>query len=375
MLSFWEKDTFLEYDALVVGGGLVGLSTTASLLEAHPHLRVLVLERGLLPTGASTKNAGFACFGSLTEILSDIERVGQEATLALIEQRWQGLQALLARLGSEAIGYEPLGGYELLTEAQSPALAQMEAVNDLLAPLLGQRVFRRQDADIQRFGFSEQIKTLLFNPLEGQLHTGKMMQRLQHYVQQKGAVLLTGAEVGHLQSSSHEVEVEVNNFFEKQKTLTFKAKKVFVCTNAFSKQLFPHLDLQPGRGQVLMTSPIADLPFRGAFHFEEGYYYFRNVGQAVLFGGGRHRAMEAESTTEMAVSDFIMDDLEEKLREVILPHRSFEIQERWAGVMAFNTARKPIIEEVDKGIVLGLCLNGMGVAIGTEVGARLAERW
>ena len=373
MLSFWEKDTFLEYDALVVGGGLVGLSTAASLLEAHPHLRVLALERGLLPTGASTRNAGFACFGSLTEILSDIERVGQEAMLALIEQRWQGLQALLARLGGEAIGY--LGGYELLTEAQSPALAQMEAVNDLLVPLLGQRVFRRQDADIQRFGFSEQVKTLLFNPLEGQLHTGKMMQRLQHYVQQKGAVLLTGAEVGHLQSNSHEVEVEVNIPSGKQKTLTFKAKKVFVCTNAFSKQLFPHLDLQPGRGQVLMTGPIADLPFRGAFHFEEGYYYFRNVGQAVLFGGGRHRAMEAESTTEMAVSDFIMDDLEEKLREVILPHRSFEIQERWAGVMAFNTARKPIIEEVDKGIVLGLCLNGMGVAIGTEVGARLADTW
>jgi glycine/D-amino acid oxidase-like deaminating enzyme len=281
----------------------------------------------------------------------------------------------LARLGKDAIGYEPLGGYELLTEAQMPALAHTEAINNLLAPLLGQRVFQQQDAKLKHFGFSEQVKALLFNPLEGQIHTGKMMQRLQHYVQQKGAQILSGAEVAHIQSSTQGVEASVNIPFEKQKTLDFKAKKIFVCTNAFSKQLFPHLDLQPGRGQVLMTGPVADLPFRGAFHFEEGYYYFRNVGQAVLFGGGRHRAMEAESTTEIAVSDFIMDDLEEKLRTFILPHRSFEIQERWAGVMAFNTARKPILEEVDKGILLGLCLNGMGVAIGTEVGARLAERW
>ena len=67
MLSFWEKDFFIAYDHIVVGSGIVGLSTAIAIKEKQPNSRVLVLERGIFPTGASTKNAGFACFGSLSE--------------------------------------------------------------------------------------------------------------------------------------------------------------------------------------------------------------------------------------------------------------------------------------------------------------------
>jgi glycine/D-amino acid oxidase-like deaminating enzyme len=63
MLSLWEKQSFLEYDVIVVGAGITGLSTAVSIKEKNPKISVLVVERGILPTGASTKNAGFACFG------------------------------------------------------------------------------------------------------------------------------------------------------------------------------------------------------------------------------------------------------------------------------------------------------------------------
>ena len=66
MLSYWEKQSLLQYDHIVLGSGIVGLSAAISLKERQPQARVLVLERALLPTGASTKNAGFACIGSLT---------------------------------------------------------------------------------------------------------------------------------------------------------------------------------------------------------------------------------------------------------------------------------------------------------------------
>jgi len=42
---------------------------------------LLILERGPFSSGASTKNAGFACFSSLTEVLDDIKIVGKEKTL------------------------------------------------------------------------------------------------------------------------------------------------------------------------------------------------------------------------------------------------------------------------------------------------------
>ena len=66
MNSFWEDDVMLEADCIVVGGGLIGLLTALEWRDAHPADRIMLLERGFLPSGASSRNAGFACFGSLT---------------------------------------------------------------------------------------------------------------------------------------------------------------------------------------------------------------------------------------------------------------------------------------------------------------------
>jgi len=71
-LSYWEEKYYFEdNDLVVVGAGIVGLSTAIAAKILQPNLKILVLERSTLPSGASTKNAGFACFGSVTELLSD----------------------------------------------------------------------------------------------------------------------------------------------------------------------------------------------------------------------------------------------------------------------------------------------------------------
>jgi len=69
MFSYWEQESFSFYDHIVAGAGIVGLNVAIALKEQYPNARVLVLERSLLPTGASTRNAGFACMGSPTELL------------------------------------------------------------------------------------------------------------------------------------------------------------------------------------------------------------------------------------------------------------------------------------------------------------------
>ena len=64
-LSYWEKTSFFDYDVIVIGSGIVGLNAAIHLKKSSPALKISVLESGFLPTGASTKNAGFACFGSI----------------------------------------------------------------------------------------------------------------------------------------------------------------------------------------------------------------------------------------------------------------------------------------------------------------------
>jgi L-2-hydroxyglutarate oxidase LhgO len=63
-LSYWELNSwFSKVDYTIVGSGIVGLHAALRLRERFPDSKILVIEKGMLPQGASTKNAGFACFG------------------------------------------------------------------------------------------------------------------------------------------------------------------------------------------------------------------------------------------------------------------------------------------------------------------------
>lgn len=367
MLSFWEREAFLNYDHIVLGGGIVGLSTAISLKEADANASVLVLERGTFPTGASTKNAGFACFGSLTEILADLKTMSPAEVLELVELRWEGLKLLRSRLGDEAIEYKNYGGYELLKADQARALDRIDAVNEMLYPLFRQKVYEEKTDDLSRLGFNtELVKSLVLNPLEGQIHTGKMMRSLQTLAAEKGVEMITGTEVLSFEENSQTVEVRT-------KSISFKTAKLAVCTNAFSEQLLPGVDLEPGRGVVLVTKPVAGLKFKGTFHYDEGYYYFRNYENRVIFGGGRNLDISGESTTNFEVRDLIVDKLKLDLQELILPGQQAEIDQVWSGIMAFGANKQPILKRKSERVCMGIRLGGMGVAIGSKMGSELSR--
>ena len=78
-LSYWEYKTwFSNIDYAIVGSGITGINCVLNLKEHYPESKILVLERGILPNGASIKNAGFTCFGSISEILNDLEHHSEE---------------------------------------------------------------------------------------------------------------------------------------------------------------------------------------------------------------------------------------------------------------------------------------------------------
>ena len=99
-LSYWEYKTWLHnIDFTIVGSGIVGLNCALSLKEAYPNAKILILEKGMLPQGASTKNAGFACFGSISEVLADLQTHAEEDVVQLVQKRWDGVQLLRENLG------------------------------------------------------------------------------------------------------------------------------------------------------------------------------------------------------------------------------------------------------------------------------------
>jgi len=371
MLSYWEKQSLLQYDYIIAGSGIVGLSTAISLKDKLPAARVLVLESDILPTGASTKNAGFACIGSLTELLSDFNNMPREEVLALLQMRRNGLQLLRRRIGDEAMQYREAGSYELIGMQEEHALAQLDSVNNVLRPLLGGDAFTLTSNKIAEFGFNGAcVKALVRNNYEGELHTGRMMRSLIDIAISRGVEIKTGCRISHLEDLQTGVRVTVPT--AEGEEVGFMARRVAVCTNAFARQLLPELDLQPGRGQVLLTNVIPGLSFKGVFHMEEGYYYFRELEGRVLFGGGRNLDFEKETTTSFDLNPEIQQQLENRLHNIILPGQSFMITDRWTGIMAFGRTRQPLIRYHTHNIVLGVRMGGMGVAIGSAVGEQLS---
>ena len=78
--SWWEKDTLARpYNLIVVGSGITGLSSALFFKRSRPGARVLVVDRGFWPTGATARNAGFACFGSAGELFDDLAAESEQA--------------------------------------------------------------------------------------------------------------------------------------------------------------------------------------------------------------------------------------------------------------------------------------------------------
>ncbi len=194
MFSYWEQQSFSHYDHIIIGSGIVGLSVAIELKQLYAKETVLVLERGLLPAGASTRNAGFACMGSPTELLDDLQHMSEDEVLKIFEWRKKGLDRLRKRLGDDNIGYAANGSYELISENELDALDKLEYLNELVKPLTQMPAYKLANEKIKDFGLSTSYtKALIQNTCEGEIHTGKMMKALIDYALKLGIEIKTVA--------------------------------------------------------------------------------------------------------------------------------------------------------------------------------------
>jgi gamma-glutamylputrescine oxidase len=369
--SYWEQTTFIDNtDVIIIGSGLVGLSAALHLKHKEPGLKVLVLERGFLPSGASTKNAGFACFGTVSEQMSYLKESSEAEVLGMADYKWRGLQRMRQNLGDENIGYKQHGGYELFMDDEAEkameSVEQLTYFNNLLQQVTGKHdIYSVADAKIAGFGFNK-VSRMIYNTCEGQIHTGKMMRTLLNKVYNRGVLVLNSCEIKRIETVGEQVRLETSQG-------DFKASKVIVATNAFASKLFPELEVIPGRGQVLITKPVAGLKLKGTYHFNHGYYYFRNVDGRVLFGGGRNLDYAAEETWEFGHTETVKDSLLGYLQEIILPGQNVAVDYWWSGIMGFGEGMRPIVKRVEPNVFCAVRCNGMGIAMGSLVGEEVAD--
>jgi glycine/D-amino acid oxidase-like deaminating enzyme len=368
-ISYWELESYFKnIDDLVVGGGIVGMSTAVYLKQKFPGRRVVVLERDTFSAGASTKNAGFACFGSPSEIASDLLKMSEEEVVSLIRFRFDGLLALRALLGDDAIGYKPCGGFELFRDSDrelfSKCVENMEVFNRITMEAIGAKAYSSSH-ETPVFNGRNKFIGSIYNHLEGSIHTGNMMRSLKKCCVSLGVEFFNGLNVEEIHLNGEKVTVQIEGG-------EIAPHRVFICINGFAKKLLPSLEVNAVRNQVLVTSKLQNPILESTYHVDEGYIYFRPIDDRLLIGGFRNTDRENETTSEFGVTTFIQEKIERFISDYITLEK-VTIDYRWSGILGVGDTKKPIVERYSENIFVGVRMGGMGVAIGNLIGKKLSE--
>ena len=355
--SFWEREEWLKKpDLLIVGGGIVGASLALFYKKTYPDHDVLIVEKGVAPEGASTRNAGFTCIGSLSEHLSDMQKAGEETVLKRIERRWNGLNLLKSMFSAEEMGYSHSGGYEIFTDEEllSECAGRLIEMNTLLHERLGiQNVYSRREY----MGYPA-----IYNHVEGAINSGRMMRTLHQRIQKEGVRTWWNTRMESIDPGVARLE----NGFD------IEAERIAVTVNGFAGSLLG-LPVKPARGYIFITKPIADFGWKGTFNHDRGYVYFRNVEDRLLLGGARNLAVEEETTDHFGINPVIKEYLHGFADNVIKLPAGWEIDMEWSGIMGMTADKEPLIKEIKPGIFAAAGLSGMGIAIGMQVARELLE--
>ena len=378
--GYWETEHLLRpADITVVGAGIVGMSTALQVKRARPEALVRLLERDPLSSGGTTRNAGFACFGSAGEWLDDLDAVGPHALQGLIRMRAEGLAELIGLLGAEALGLRWTGGWELLSPSeedtqlldrihahwktlQDLAGDPLHAALDHLHPAADARPALEWDRNrAEALGAAHAIHL----PWEGMIHTGNMVAAFHRALDDAGVQRLHGVEVKGVSSSPSGWTLDTN-------VGGLHSQRIGLCTNGLVAHLVGGLEVRPVPNRVLVLRVAPGALPEGTYHIDRGYLYMRTLDDRhVLFGGGRHWGFELplppgrDEATEAQWDDRLLAASRHWIQ-------SEEVTHRWTGWLGVGPDRRPLIGESQPGLHHAVRMGGMGVAIGAQVGRELA---
>jgi glycine/D-amino acid oxidase-like deaminating enzyme len=367
--SYWERESFLEhYDAIVVGAGIAGLSAAVELKKRQPDFSIAVLERSWLSDGASSKNAGFACFGSVSEFVDDLKDMSFDDVVNLAIRRFRGVGKLVKEYSEEVLKLEWNGGHELFFQEDEASFneccAYVDEFNNSFEAVLNIRPYTV--LCVEEFQGIKNLVGVISNKFEGGLNTGAMLKAMRDRALSLGVQVFNGVEVMSYSSEQNALKVKTSIGL-------WKAKRIAFCTSSFHSDIFPDLQMNSKRNQVVITKLISDLKLNGTFHHQQGFNYFRNIDGRILMGGMRHHFPNTESTGIQGNTEEVVSALTDFLQHKIHTTSEIEIDLAWSGILGVGKDERPVVKEVEENVFVGVCLGGIGVAIGSLIGEELAE--
>ncbi|MCL3838161.1 NAD(P)/FAD-dependent oxidoreductase [Aeromicrobium duanguangcaii] len=340
-------------DVVVVGGGVMGLSTAFHLAAAGVE-RVVLVERDALGEGSTCKAAG-----GVRALFSD------EINIRLGQRGLETFERFGAEFDTEIDLHQV--GYLLL--AQDAATMEAFERNAELMTALGLQARTVDVAEAARLSpliSTEGLVGGLFSPRDGHCTPESVVQGYARAARRAGATLHTGTRATG-------IEVEDGAVTAVHTSRGTIATDTVVCAaGAWSREIAEwvgeDLPIEPLRRQIVVTEPVPqarpDTPF--TIDFATGFY-FHAEGPGLLMG--------APESTDSRSFDLNrdpawLDDLADCMQRRVPSLADVGIRTGWAGLYEMTPDHNAVIgrsETVD-GFLYAAGFSGHGFLMGPAVG-------
>jgi hypothetical protein len=340
-ISYWLDESLTSnnkknYDYIIVGAGIAGLSTAYWLEKKSPYARIAVIDKFSLAYGASGRNAGFVTCGSALHFNKLYEKFGQTKAQEIWQFSEVNRELLLKEIiqdEANKVDYKTTGSCTVIPDEShlgkfDNLLKTMKTLN-IAVDMIDAKTLQKEYAVKTSAGAIEYKH-------DGIIHPVKLLKKIQS--QLKNTDFIFGEEVFKIQSDETSAQVTT----QKQ---TYQSAQVFVCLNGFVSQLMPEFNemIKPQRGQVIVTEPMPQM-IKGPCYLTQHLCYFRQLKTGeILIGGFRNHDAENENTAHDQATEIIQHALEDFAKNYFDNTTNIKINYRWSGIMGFTPDEQMII--------------------------------
>lgn len=346
-----------NYDAIIIGGGILGVSIAYELAKAGMK-NICVIERHYLASGSTGR-----CGGGFRQQWST------EANTKLAMDSVRRFETIEEELGYKTEFHQ--GGYLIL--AHNDEEVEQFRENVAMQRKLGldvQLVGAEEAAKIVPFLNPELIKYASWCPKDGHISPFLLTQAYANAARRLGVEIKLWTEVKGLMKKS-------NTFFVMTADgPVYETPILFNCTGSFSRSIGAMLNVDipvdPYRHEILVTEPVEHLWHPMVISFSVGLYARQEMNGGVVMGMGDPNEPVG---TYVGSSMHFMYEMSKRFTTLFPKLSGLRIVRQWAGLYEMTADAQPILGPVDEiGNFYQACgFSGHGLMLAPAVSQLMAK--
>ncbi len=345
------------FDAVIIGGGILGISTAYELARAGMK-KICVLERKYLASGSTGR-----CGGGFRQQWST------EANTTLAMASVRRLEGLEEELGYRTEFYQ--GGYLILAHTEEEE--RQFASNVAMQRSLGLEVDMVEPDEARKivpFLNTEMIRKATWCPKDGHINPFLLTQGYANAARRLGVEIHLWTNVTGIMKKSDIffVMTEGGN--------TYQTPLLFNCAGGFSKSIGQMLNVDipvdPYRHEILVTEPVERLWNPMVISFSIGLYARQEMSGGVVMGMGDPNEPVG---TYVGSSMHFMYEMSKRFTQLFPKLDKLRIVRQWAGLYEMTADAQPILGPVDEvdNFIQASGFSGHGLMLAPAVSQLLAD--